>query len=214
MSKVQIFFALLNGLKVTIEVMFFAMIIGFILAFVAGLGRISKHLFVRMIATIYVEFIRGTSLLVQLFWIYFALPFIGIRLSAMLAGILALGLNSGAYGSEVVRSSILSVPKGQTEASIALNMTPFKRMWRIIMPQAFVMMLPSFGNLQIELLKGTALVSLITLADLTYQGNILNASTMQTPTIYTMLLIIYFIIAWPMTKGIHWLECRLSEGRY
>lgn len=103
---------------------------------------------------VYVEIFRGTSLLIQLFWIYFALPMVlDIRMSAMTAAILALGLNYGAYGSEVVRSSILAIPKGQIEASIALNMTPFQRMRRIIFPQAWTMMLPGFGNLQIELLK-------------------------------------------------------------
>ncbi|MBZ2175461.1 ectoine/hydroxyectoine ABC transporter permease subunit EhuC [Schnuerera sp. xch1] len=214
MSTLDLIYALLKGLEVTLVLTVLSMILGFVLAFVAGLGRLSKYKIVRTISAIYVEVIRGTSLLVQLFWIYFALPILGIRLPAMAAGILALGLNSGAYGSEIVRSSILSVPEGQNEAGIALNMTRFQRMWRIIMPQAFVMMLPGFGNLQIELLKGTALVSLITLADLTYQANVLNASTLETTKIFGILLIMYYLIAWPMTKGIRWLENRLTVGRY
>lgn len=215
MSTFELLAALLKGgLKVTIQVTFFASVLGFLLGFVTGLARLTKYKIVRALATIYVEVFRGTSLMVQLFWIYFALPIIGIRLPAIYAGILAIGLNFGAYSSEVVRSSILSVPQGQIEASIALNMTPFKRLLRIILPQAFVMMLPSFGNQLIELLKSTALVSLITLSDLTYQANILNASTMETTKIYSLLLIIYFIIAWPMTKGIRLLEGKLSAGRY
>jgi polar amino acid transport system permease protein len=131
----------------------------------------------------------------------------------LIAGVLALGLNAGAYGSEVVRSAILAVDTGQTEAGIALNFTPWQRMLRIILPQAFVMMLPAFGNLQIELLKGTALVSLITLSDLTYQAMILNASTLKTTEIFSLLLIMYFLIAWPLTRGVRWLEQRLSVGR-
>lgn len=214
MSAIEILLSLLQGLKVTIIVTFFGVVLGFVLAFASGLARLTKFFILRTIAAIYVEVIRGTSLLVQLYWIYFALPILGLRLPALLAGILALGLNAGAYGSEVVRSSILAVPKGQTEASITLNFTPLQRLWRIILPQAFVMMLPAFGNLQIELLKGTALVSLITLADLTYQSNILKASTAQTTVIYALLLVIYFLIAWPMTKGIRMLETKLSAGRY
>ncbi|MBF7097706.1 ectoine/hydroxyectoine ABC transporter permease subunit EhuC [Alkalibacter mobilis] len=214
MSTIELLFALLKGLRVTLTVAFFAIALAFVLSFVVGFGRLSKIKFIRAISTIYVEVIRGTSLLVQLFWIYFALPIIGIRMTAMMAGIIALGLNGGAYGSEIVRSSIISVPVGQTEASIALNFTPRQRMWRIILPQAFVMMLPGFGNLQIEILKGTALVSLITLGDLTYRANVINASTMETTKIFTILLLIYFLIAWPMTRGIEWIEKKLTVGRY
>ncbi|MGI6679074.1 MAG: ectoine/hydroxyectoine ABC transporter permease subunit EhuC [Dehalobacterium sp.] len=205
---------LLEGAKVTIQITFWGIILGFILAFVAGFARLSKYRLLRIVATVYVEVFRGTSLLVQLFWIYFVLPHFGLFLPTMLSAVLALGLNAGAYGSEVVRSSILNVSKGQIEASIALNMTPFQRMRLVILPQAFVMMLPGFGNLQIELLKGTSLVSLITLADMTYQGTILRAATFQTTEIYSLLLIMYFLLAWPLTRGIRWLENRLSIGRY
>lgn len=205
---------LLQGLKITLIITFLAMLLAFVLAFLAGFGRLSKFRVVRFLTAFYVEVFRGTSLLVQLFWIYFALPLIGISLPPLAAGVLTLGLNYGAYGSEVVRSAILAVPKGQTEAGIALNFSPRRRLWHIILPQAFVMMLPGFGNLQIELLKGTSLVSLITLADLTYQATILNASTMETTMIYSLLLVIYFLIAWPLTRGIRWVENRLSVGRY
>lgn len=213
MSILSLIPALLQGIKITVEITILAIVLAFILAFLAGFGRLSKYRVIRFIAAAYVEVFRGTSLLVQLFWIYFGLPIIGISLPPLLAGVLALGLNSGAYGSEVVRSAILAVPKGQNEAGIALNFTPWQQMWRIILPQAFVMMLPGFGNLQIELLKGTSLVSLITLADLTYQASILNASTLKTTEIYSLLLVIYFLIAWPLTRGVRWLETRLSVGR-
>lgn len=213
MSASAIVISLLQGLRVTLTITVLSILLAVVLSFAAGLGRLSKYKIVRAVSALYVEVIRGTSLLVQLFWLYFALPILGIRLSAMVAGVLALGLNSGAYGSEIVRSSILAIPEGQNEAGIALNMTPLQRRWRIIIPQAFVRMLPAFGNLQIELLKGTALVSLITLGDLTYQANILNTSTMQTTEIFGALLIVYYLIAWPMTKGIRWLENKLSVGR-
>ena len=214
MSNIDLITSLLGGLRVTVTVTLAAIALAFILSFLAGFARISKFKFVRIIATVYVEAIRGTSLLVQMFWIYFALPMVGVHLSAMLAGILALGLNGGAYGSEIVRSSIQAVPVGQIEASIALNLTPARRMWRIILPQAIVQMLPGFGNLQIEILKGTALVSLITLGDLTYRANILNASTMQTTKNFSILLVLYFILAWPLTRGMAALEKKLKAGKY
>src|SRR5690554_6960444 len=105
---------LLQGLKITLIITFLAMLLAFVLAFLAGFGRLSKFRVVRFLTAFYVEVFRGTSLLVQLFWIYFALPFIGISLPPLAAGVLTLGLNYGAYGSEVVRSAILAVPKGQT----------------------------------------------------------------------------------------------------
>jgi polar amino acid transport system permease protein len=213
-NTVDLISTLLHGVKITVLVTILAIILAFVFAFLSGFGRLSKNKLLRTMSTIYVEVFRGTSLLVQLFWIYFALPLLGLRLPTIAAGVLALGLNAGAYGSEVVRSSILSIPKGQTEACIALNMTPAQSMWRIILPQAIVKMLPAFGNLQIELLKGTSLVSLITLSDLTYQATILNASTLQTTQIFSLLLVMYFIIAWPLTKGIRYLENRLTVGRY
>lgn len=214
MGLIDVVISLLGGLRVTLIVTLASIALAFLLSFIVGLGRLSKFKIVRVIATVYVEVIRGTSLLVQMFWIFFALPIFGIYLPAMIAGIVALGLNGGAYGSEIVRSSILAVPEGQKEASLALNMTRLQTMFRIILPQAFVQMMPGFGNLQIEILKGSALVSLITLADLTYRANILNASTMQPTQNYTILLIIYFLIAWPLTRGAEALEKKLKAGKY
>lgn len=163
--------------------------------------------------TVYVEFFRGTSLLVQLFWAFYVLPRLGLTLSAMQAGLLVLGLNYGAYGSEVVRSSILSIAKTQTEAGIALNMTPTQILRHVILPQAFLVMLPPFGNLLIELLKGTALVSLITLSDLMFQGALLRGTTLRTTEVFTLVLIMYFLMAYPLTLGVRRLETKLSRGR-
>lgn len=202
-----------KGVQITLELTVYSTVFALILALAAGLGRISKYRVIRWLTTVYVELFRGTSLVVQLFWIYFALPIFGIHLPKMIAGVLALSLNAGAYGSEIVRSTILSVPKGQREAAVALNLTPFQRMRLIILPQAFVMMLPAIGNLMIELLKGTALVSLITLPDLTFQATILNSSTMRSTEIFTLLLILYFLISLPFTRGIRWLERKLTVGR-
>lgn len=167
MFSLQTFFSyfplLARGALVTLEITLLTIILSTIISFAIGLMRLSRFWLVRNLATVYVEVFRGTSLLIQLFWLYFALPMLlDIQIPAMTAAVIALGMNYGAYGSEVVRSSILALPKGQYEAAIALNMSPYGRMRRILLPQAFVRMLPSFGNLQIELLKGTSLVYLIT----------------------------------------------------
>lgn len=202
-----------QGLAITLITTILAAILALVLGFIGGLMRLSTNRFIRFIASIYVEVFRGTSLLVQLFWIYFVLPMFGLTMSALTAAVLAIGLNYGAYTSEVVRSGIQSVDEGQIEASIALNMTRVQRMKRIIIPQAFILMLPNLGNQLIELFKSTSLVALITLTDLTYQADVLNAATLQTTEIFTALLLIYFVLAWPMTKGIRMLERKLTEGR-
>lgn len=202
-----------EGLGVTVILTFFSAILAAAVGFVAGMARMSNNKLVRGIATVYVEFFRGTSLLVLLFWIYFVLPLLGLSMSPMAAGILAIGLNYGAYVSEVVRSGFESVPEGQEEAGIAVNMTKSQRIRRIIFPQAFVLMVPNLGNQLIELFKSTSLVSLITLSDLTYHAQLLNGSTYETTKIYVSLLVIYFVLAWPLSKGMELLECKLTEGR-
>lgn len=124
-----------------------------------------------------------------------------------------LGLHFGAYGSEVVRSSILAVPKGQTETGIVLNMKPRQILRKIILPQAFLMMIPTFGNYLIELLKATAVVSLITLPDLMFQASMLQNTTLRTTESFGMVLLIYFCLAYPLTLGVRWVERKLSVGR-
>jgi polar amino acid transport system permease protein len=111
----------------------------------------------------------------------------------MITGILVLGLNIGSYGAEVVRSTVQGIPRGQREAATALNLSGFQLYRYILIPQAAVTMLPPAGNLLVELLKGTALVSLITLSDLTFQGQILRAETLRTVEIFGLLLAMYFI---------------------
>jgi len=204
---------MLSGAAVTVEVMVYSTIVAAVLSFLFGFMKLSSIKLLRLIANIYIEVFRGTSLLVQLFWLYFALPLLGIQLSAMVAGVLAIGLNYGAYGAEVVRSAIQSIPKQQIEATIALNMTVRQKYQKVILPQAIRLMIPTFGNLLIELLKGTALVSLVTLSDLTFQAMSLQTATMETTKIFTLLLIFYFIIAYPLTLMVKWLERKYTVGR-
>ena len=206
--------ALLEGALLTVQITVVASLLAVGLALIAGLARLSPWWPVRAMAAIYTEIFRGTSLLVQLFWLFFVLPLppFNVSIGPFTVAVLGLGLNIGAYGAEVVRAAIQAVPRSQYEASIALNMSPVVRMRRIILPQAAVAMLPPWGNLLIELLKGTALVSLITLGDLTFRANQLNATTFRTVEIFTMVLVIYFILAQVIALGIRLLEQRLGRG--
>lgn len=203
---------LLDGLRVTVQVTLGAAAIALLMAFVAGFGRLSRLRIVRAAAVIYIEFFRGTSALVQLFWLFFVLPFFGIALTPMTVGITGLGLCVGAYGAEVVRAAVLAVPKAQIESAVALNLTPFQTTWYIVLPQAFRLMLPSFGNLFIELLKITSLVSLITLQDLTFQAASINAVTLRTVEIFTTILLLYFLLSLIITAFMRALERHFGAG--
>ncbi len=204
---------LLSGVIVTVQLTVGASVVAFLVSFIAGLGRLSRSRFRRSLARIYVDIFRGTSALVQLFWVYFALPLFGISLDAMVAGILVLGLNVGAYGSEVVRGAIQSVPRDQEEAAIALNLSERQTLWRIILPQAILSMIPPFGNLLIELLKGTALVSLITLSELTFRGQTLRTATFRSGEIFGLILLLYFLLSQSIAFGMRRLERRLAVGQ-
>lgn len=214
METIDIVSVLTRGVTVTVSLLFASGVLAFAIAFIAGLSRVSRFKIIRIFTTVYVEFFRGTSLLVQLFWIFFVLPQVfGIRLDPFLAGTITLGLNYGAYASEIVRGSILAVPDGQTEAAIALNMSRFQRMRLIILPQALRTMLPGFGNISIELLKGTSLVSLITLQDMMYLAQNLRASDYSLSLkVFGILLVMYFVLALPLIVLSRYLERRASKG--
>ena len=203
---------ILQGAVVTIEITILGCIVALIAAFIAGLGRISRFWPLRWLATAYIEFFRGTSIFVQLFWAYFVLPLLGVPLSPLQAGVLALGLNVGAYGAEVVRGAIKSIPREQYEACTALNLTRFQEMRYVILPQAFVRMLPTFGNNAIELLKGTAVVSLISLSDMTFQAQVVRAQTGSTAIPFLTILMLYFLFSSTISTTIKRLERRLSRG--
>lgn len=213
---------LLQATVITLQLLAGAVVLGLVMAVLAGLGRLSRRRPIRMIAGTYIEVFRGTSVLIQLFWIFFALPQIGfalgppwdrlLNLDPLTAGIAALGLNIGAYAGEVVRGAVQAVPKGQYEAAIALNMTPTHRMRRVIFPQALVRMIPPFCNNLIEVLKGTALVSLIALNDLTFVAQQIRSLTGESALIFGTILAMYFAMAYLMTIGMRWLERRTARA--
>lgn len=204
---------LLEGLGTTVTLTLGGVAVAVVAALAAGLGRMTRQAPLRWLATAYVESFRGTSALVQLFWFYFALPLLGVEMNAMTAGILVLGLNTGAYGAEVVRGAIQAVPRGQREAAVALGFSRRQAMRWVVFPQAALAMIPPAGNLAIELLKNTALVSMITLSELTFRGQALRSETLRTVEIFGLILVIYFILAQLIRLGMDRLEKKLAHGR-
>lgn len=212
------FTALLNflpqlweGIQATLILTLAGSIGAVVIAIVLGLTMTSTHAWMRIPARIIVEFFRGTSLLVQLFWLFYVLPLLGVGLDPMICGIVALALNYGAYSAEVVRSSIKTVAPGQWEAAIALSLSPTRRMIRVVFPQAWALMIPSLATLLIQLLKGTAVVSFITLQDLTEKITQLRQTT-DTYFAFSIGLIIYFVIAWLLQEFMNFLERKATAS--
>ncbi|RUU12489.1 ectoine/hydroxyectoine ABC transporter permease subunit EhuC [Mesorhizobium sp. USDA-HM6] len=203
---------LLQGALLTVEIAVLGSLLAVVMGVLAALARMYGPAPLRWLATVYVEIFRGTSALVQLFWLFFVLPQFGVSLDAFLVAVLALGLNVGAYGSECVRGAIQSVARGQWEAGTALNMSRGQMLRRIILPQAFIAMIPPWGNLFIELLKSTALVSLITLTDLAFKAQQMNQNTFKTIPIFTLVLLMYLAMSLVVSIGMRLLERRASLG--
>lgn len=198
-----------QGLLLTVEATLGGIVIAAVLSFVFGLAMLSRLRIVRIVARVYVEFWRGTSEVVQLLWIYFALPvLIGYRIMPLLAGIVVLGLNHAAYGAEIVRGAVQSVPKAQYEGAIALSLTPAQRMRRVILPQSLVEMVPPFNNLFIQLLKASALLTMITVHEMTYQAKevLIDRHIDQAWLIWLVVLVFYLVLAVLITFCMRLLE--------
>ncbi|WP_323752059.1 ectoine/hydroxyectoine ABC transporter permease subunit EhuC [Marinobacter sp.] len=197
----------IDGTLVTLGQFGLAVVVAIVVALASGLMKMARSKILRSIAVVYIELFRGTSLLVQLYWFYFVMPLFGVTMDKFTVGFLTVGLCYGAYGAELVRGAIQSVPKGQWEAALALNMSPAQRMKRIILPQALVAILPPWGNLMIEILKGTALVALISVADLMFETRQVNSNTYLSAQAFGTALIIYYIFArFMVTPTMRWLE--------
>ena len=211
----ELFPLMLEGAWVTVQVTFFGSLLAILAALVGAFGRLSPIAPLRWVAIAYIEVFRGSSLLVQLFWLYFVLPMppFNISLSAFNVAVIGLGLNIGAYGAEVLRGAIRSVHEGQYEACQALNMTPWQRAHRIILPQALLAAIPPGTNLLIELLKNTSLVSLITLSDLAFRARQLDQATLMTMEVFGLALVMYFVLAQTINFSMRALERRLARGR-
>ncbi|QQZ07759.1 amino acid ABC transporter permease [Heyndrickxia vini] len=185
---------LLNATLMTILLAIVSILIALVLGFFTALARLSKIKLLKAIASIYVSIFRGTPLLVQIFVIYYGLPQINIELDPIPSGILALSLNAGAYLCESFRSAIMSVDKGQMEASVSLGMTYGQALRRIILPQSIRIAIPTLSNTFIVLIKDTSLVSVITVTELLQMSSLLIAKTFEPLTIYLLAAALYWIL--------------------
>jgi polar amino acid transport system permease protein len=189
--------------QVTIVSIFFALIIGLLV----GLGRISRNIIIDRICTVYVEIIRGIPLLVQIFYIYYALGF--AKISGIIAAIIAIAICYGAYISEIFRAGIQSIPKGQMEAALALGFTRRQAIFKIILPQTVKVVLPPIGNEFIALLKDSSLVSVVAISDLLRRGREYASTTFEYFEVYTMVAIIYLIMTLFFSRLVAIMEERL-----
>ncbi|WP_166850480.1 amino acid ABC transporter permease [Isoptericola sp. BMS4] len=200
-----------GAVLVTLEMTVGGAALAMIVALVLGFGARTRSLWVRGPSRVVIEFFRGTSLVVQIFWLFYVLPQFGFKMEALAVAIVALGLNYGAYGAEVVRGSIASVPTSQWEAATALNLGWAHKVRRVVFPQAWALMLPQLANLLIQLLKGSALAFYITLHDVYWWTDELQRDTRDTFFSFGIGLIIYFVIAYILTWGMNWLEERAKR---
>jgi ectoine/hydroxyectoine ABC transporter, permease protein EhuC len=203
---------ILKGAGVTMTITLASIVVGTLLAFFFGILRVEGGRVLSTIALCYTELFRGTSLLVQLFWFYYALPLVGLSFEPITTGILVLAAHAGGYGAEIVRGALSSVSTQQLEAARALNFNRFQTLFRISLPQAIVEMMPAFGNLAIETLKLSSLVSLISIADLTFTAQSIRNLTLDSASIYSVTLICYFAMSLVLMIAIRIIEHFVRRG--
>ena len=201
----------IKGAEITIILAFFAVLFGTILGLALTLLRRSKFTVLSFIGTAYVEFVRGTPLLVQIYIIYIGLPkLIGMDLPDMATGIVALSLNSSAYVSEIIRAGIEAVDKGQMEAARSLGMNNRQAMFEVVIPQAFKNILPALGNEFISVIKESSMVSVIGVAELMYNAGIVRGNTALGLEPVVVAAVIYFIITFTLTRVLGYVERRMK----
>ncbi|NWK45404.1 amino acid ABC transporter permease [Ralstonia pickettii] len=204
---------ILRGAIVTVEVTAAALVLGCVLGLLIGIGRLNpRRRFIYGICTVYVTFIRGTPLLVQLFLLFFGLPQFDILLPAFVCGVLGLGVYSGAYVSEIVRGAIQSVDRGQMEAARSIGMSSAQSMRAIILPQAVVRMIPPLGNEFIALIKNSALVSLLTIHDLMHEGQKIISVSYRSLEVYLAIALVYLVLTSAASYLLHRLERNIRAG--
>lgn len=197
---------LLGGLGLTIALSVLSMIGSLVLGLLVGMARLSPWRILQIITTAYSDFLRGTPLLVQLLWIYYSLPILtGVVFSPFVSAAIALTLNLSAFVSEIVRAGIQSIGRGQREAALALGMTSWQAMSRVILPQSIRRVIPPLGSVWVSLFKDTALVSVIAVPELMYRGKVLSIETYRPVEIYTVVALIYFFVTYPQARGVDWL---------
>ena len=203
-----------RGIGVTMGYTAATVVAGLVLGLLAGLMRINTPWPIRFISRTYIEIFRCTPLLVQLVWVYYALPvLIGVELSAAMACFLTLSCYAGAFYAEIFRGGIESIDRGQWEAGRAIGMTRGRIFRKIVLPQAVQVMIPSFINQTVLQLKNTSLVSVVAVGDLLYQGTVISAAVFRPLEVYTAIAIIYFVILFPLTLLADQVERRMGAHR-
>lgn len=186
---------LLEGLKITMIIALFSMFFTIFLGILVGIARMSKFAILRLPARMYISFMRGTPLLVFVFILYYGLPVLGIEFnSAIVAAIVGVSLNFAAYNAEIVRSAIMSVPRGQWEAAATLQMGYVQTLRRIIIPQATRIALPPTFSIFMDVVKGTSLASVITVQELLYSARLVAGRTYDSMTMYISAALIYWVV--------------------
>ncbi|WP_172402029.1 amino acid ABC transporter permease [Ensifer aridi] len=204
--------ALLLGLWTTLKLTLICIVLGCVLGFLLALARASKSAILRGVSGVYVEFFRGTPVLVQLFWIFFCLPLIlGVELSNMASGIIALTLYMGAISSETFRASLKSVGREQLDACVALGLSPWVRTTSVVLPQAVLRAAPTLLSNCVSLFKESALVSAVGMADLMFVGQNISNNTARPVEVLTVVALIYFVIAFPLTRAVTVVEQRILK---
>ncbi len=202
---------LFQGLRVTVTATIVVMAIALVLGLPIALARMSRLWWLRVPATFYVQVLRGTPVLLQLFYLYYVLPFVGIKLPPWPAGIIGMSAAYSAYLSEIYRAGIEAVDRGQTEAALAIGMSRVQVMRLVILPQAVRIIIPPMGNMFIGLFKDTSLLSILTIRELMFEGQILAATSFRHITIFTVIAVLYLAVCWPSAAIIDRLERRLKS---
>ena len=205
---------LLMGALVTVKITAISVGLGIVIGLFVGIARIAHSRILRVLAAIYVDFLRGTPLLVQIFLIYFALPIVtGHHMDPFVAAIASCSINSGAYVAEIFRAGIQSIDAGQMEAGRSLGMTWGQTMRYIIVPQAFKRVIPPLGNEFIALLKDSSLVSVIGFEELTRRGQLVIARTYGSLEIWTCVAILYLLMTVTISRFVAYVErrCRIDD---
>jgi polar amino acid transport system permease protein len=206
---------LLMGIKVTLILSVLSMLLAMVAGMIACLGSLSKHRLIRWPSVFYIEFCRNTPVLVQLIWVHYAWPEIfGVRFDAFTSSMIALAMQSSGYLAEEYRAGIESIEKGQVEAGQSLGMTYTRLMARIVIPQAFIRVLPGILNQFVTCFKSTSIVSIIAVPDIMYQAGLIVSATFLPMPVYTFIAAIYFVLVFAFSSAVRYLSRHLPMGGY
>ena len=204
---------LLKGAMITLQMSILAIIIGTLCGLLLAIFLLSKNKFLEVPTRIFINLMRGIPFLIQIFIVYYSFSSFGIEIPAFASGVLAMALNTAAFQAEIIRAGIESIPKGQSEAAVALGISKRQAMLRIIIPQMFVKILPSITNELITLLKNSSLVSVIAVVDLTRVGQQIVSTSYSPAEIYIAVALLYFLMNLAISQGARFIEKRTAIYR-